>query len=95
MPTQAYHDGDFWYCVAAASPGQSPTTHPDKWERILIPHELRASIASLAAARLFAQEDNLEQSAAAEALGRTKLDEQLFSNYLAPPAGSGITAIRT
>lgn len=95
MAYQTYYDGDFWYCKAAASAGQSPATHPAKFERILIPYQLRGPVASIAAARLFAQEDNLEQSAGAEQLGRRKLEEELLNSYLAPKAGPGIQATRT
>ena len=34
MAYQTYYDGDFWYCKAATSVGQSPATHPAKFERI-------------------------------------------------------------
>jgi len=68
---------------------------PDEVERILIPNDLRSPIASLAAARIFPQEDNLEQSSAAELLGRNKLDEVIFNSYLAPKAGSGVSVTRT
>jgi hypothetical protein len=95
MAWQIYYGGEFWYCTASTSAGQSPVTHPAKWSQISIPNELRSPIASLAAARLFAQEDNIEQSAGAEQLGRIRLDEAIVSEHLAPKAGTGISAVRT
>lgn len=95
MPSQAYFEGDFYYCIAPAGAGDSPSSSPEKWVKIEIPNQLRSPIASLAAARLFAQEDNLEQSGAAELLGRNRLDEAIFNDYLAPKGGVGVRVTRT
>ena len=95
MATQIYFEGDFYYAKAATTTGQSPTTHPAKWQKIEIPNAFRSPIVSLAAARLFAQEDNLEQSAAAEQLGRLELNEIIFDANLAPKAGATVSVTRS
>jgi len=43
--TQVYYEGDFYYCTVAASPGQSPGTHPNKWQRLAIPADLVEAVA--------------------------------------------------
>lgn len=47
MANQVYFNGHFWQCVAAASAGESPATHPEKWRRIQIPKRLRRVLSRL------------------------------------------------
>lgn len=39
MASQAYFQGDFWECVSAAAAGESPATHPAKWNLLALPEE--------------------------------------------------------
>lgn len=50
--TQAYYDGDWWVAKAATSPGQSPDTNPELWQRVEIPEYFEQSIVALAHANL-------------------------------------------
>lgn len=35
--SQVYFEGEFWECIADAAPGESPTSAPEKWQRLDIP----------------------------------------------------------
>jgi hypothetical protein len=39
MASQCYFAGDFYECVSDTSAGQSPGTHPAKWNRLTLPEE--------------------------------------------------------
>lgn len=66
MPNQCFHDGDFWYAVAPTAAGQSPTTHPEFWRRILIPAAWRRLLVKLMEARIQRAEGQQDKAIAAE-----------------------------
>jgi hypothetical protein len=37
MPSQVHFYGDWYDCVSATAPGESPGTHPTKWTKVQIP----------------------------------------------------------
>jgi hypothetical protein len=37
MPSQVYYAGDWYDCLAATNPGESPASHPAKWAKVEIP----------------------------------------------------------
>lgn len=52
MPSQAYFDGDWYECIATAAPGESPTTHPAKWQKLPMPQAFASSVVTGALAIL-------------------------------------------
>lgn len=42
------YEGDYWTATAATTAGQSPETHPSKWERVEFPAFLRPHVAQAA-----------------------------------------------
>ena len=52
MSSQVNFNGNFYYARAATDMGESPETHPAKWQPLLLPAELRNAIALRAAAGL-------------------------------------------
>lgn len=58
---QCYHEGEFWQCVTATGPGESPSTHPAKWRRIQIPAAFRAVLGELTHAHLLKMDGQLDK----------------------------------
>jgi hypothetical protein len=65
--------GDFYECVSAASPGQSPATHPAKWVKIEIPAFLREAVVEIAAGQLLQVDGQSDKRAAAKREGQDAL----------------------
>lgn len=79
MPSQCFHEGDFWYATSATIAGQSPATHPDIWQRITIPMEWRRLLAKLMTARILRAEGQDDKAIAAEREA-TRLRDQIREN---------------
>lgn len=73
MPTQCYHDGDFWLCKSATAAGQSPTTTPAKWTKQEIPAAFRRYLVTASVAKILPGEGKTDLARAvvkeAEAIG--------------------------
>jgi hypothetical protein len=60
--------GNFWNCIEATGPGQSPVTHPAKWERVEIPFSFSPYLSKAVAADWLNSEMQIEASQVAEAM---------------------------
>lgn len=70
-------DGDTWRCVAAAAAGESPATHPAKWEKIAFPYVL-ATFASFGAFRdLLKSDGQTDKSLVEEREVRAHLEDAI------------------
>lgn len=70
-----FSDGDYYQCLSATSAGESPTTHPTKWQRLDYPTWLRGPVAQYVYGEMLKaggnrQTGNLEQAAAEKAIRR-------------------------
>ena len=72
---QAYFNGDFWQCVTATNPGESPATAPAKWRRIAIPKTWRQVLAKLAYANLLELDGQTDKAGIHRTAGESKLDD--------------------
>jgi len=52
MADQVYHNGEFWQCIEAAGVNESPTSNPEKWERLKMPAQFRRVLTLLTHAHL-------------------------------------------
>ena len=77
MPSQAYFGADFYYATADTSAGESPATHPEKWQAIELPADLAPAIAAKALAGLLTGERRFDESNAAEAEAARLLNKQM------------------
>ena len=64
MANQAYFNGEFYQCVSATSPGETPLTHAAKWARVQIPAKFRFVLARLTYARLLEMDGQKEKAQA-------------------------------
>lgn len=76
---QCYFNGDFYQCVIATNPGDTPLTAPTKWRKIQIPAKWRWAMAHLTYAHLLeldGQKDkSMEERQAAMQTERVGLDD--------------------
>jgi hypothetical protein len=72
---QAYFNGDFYQCVAATNPGETPATHPAKWRKIQIPKEWRRVLARLTYANLLEIDGQKDKALVEKARGQEMLDD--------------------
>lgn len=78
MANQCYYGGDFWAAVTAVTAGQTPETHPEKWQRLTIPHAFADFIGLDAAARLQPGEGQLDKAAGMKALADDALQRAII-----------------
>lgn len=71
------HYGNFYTCLEATTAGQSPHTHPAKWELISLPYLFAGYVARGAFADWLRSEMQLEAAQAAEADAERVLNETL------------------
>ncbi len=64
MPTQVFHEDDFFYNIEAASGSESPSANPEKWQRLSIPADLVDCIALRAVAALLPAEGRADEAPA-------------------------------
>lgn len=74
MPSQCYFEGDFYYATEDTSAGESPSTHPDKWQKLELPVDLEQAVALYAAASLLMGKKEFEAGAVAANYARTQLN---------------------
>lgn len=77
MASQVYYDGDFWDCIAATAPGESPATHPAKWARVEIPQFLERALVQAAYAELLVREGQNDKRLQEEAAAQGLLEERI------------------
>lgn len=82
MPTQAYFEvdgeGDFYACVSPTSPGESPTTAPEKWAKLEIPAILERFLVEQALCFLMMGEGQLDKRMAMQARVDALRDDLVF-----------------
>lgn len=75
MASQAYYSGDWYECVANAAAGESPGTHPSKWNLIQIPDFLAKPVVEIAVASLLRGDGQNDKFAAQAKAGQAALYE--------------------
>jgi len=79
MTSQAYFEvdgvGDFYAATQVALPGESPTTAPDKWEKLEIPAIFETYLVEKAAALLLTGEGLSDKRRAHEGFAAEELEE--------------------
>lgn len=78
MASQCYYDGDFWAAVTSVAAGETPGTHPEKWQRLTIPHLFADFLALDAAARLQPGEGQLDKAAGMKALAGDVFEDAIL-----------------
>jgi hypothetical protein len=79
MASQVYFEsggvGDWYTCLSQASNGQSPASHPSKWERVELPQFLATLVGDLAVAYMQRGEGQSDKSLASFRAGQPMMDE--------------------
>ena len=82
MPSQAYFEsdgqGDWYECIVATSPGESPGTNPEKWRRLDLPAIFEDAVAQLAIAHLYIAEGQSDKARAQRAAGIDAKEQTAF-----------------
>lgn len=71
------HAGNFYNCLANANAGESPYTHPNKWQKVSIPYVLGPYMSWASAADWMVSEGNVEGAAVLEQKANAILDLEL------------------
>lgn len=77
MASQVYFQGNFWDCVEATSPGETPATAPDKWRKVEIPRDALRFVPQGAFALLLDGDGQTDKRRAAEQRASALLDEAM------------------
>lgn len=78
MATQCYYDGDFYAAIDSVAAGETPGTHPAKWQRLTIPYAFGDFLGLEAAARLQPGEGQLDKAAGMRALARDAFEDAII-----------------
>lgn len=73
MASQAYYEGDWYECVANAAAGESPATHPAKWNKLQIPNFLARPIVEIAIGSLLRTDGQNDKQTAQVRAGQAAL----------------------
>lgn len=83
MPHQAYFEvegvGDWYECIEAASPGESPAVAPAKWRKLEWPAILEAYLVDRACALLLSGDGQQDKRRSMERSAVDQLDEAIFA----------------
>lgn len=60
------HAGNFYNCIAVANAGESPSTHPAKWQKVEIPYNFGTPLAWGSTANWFLSEGMMNEAAVIE-----------------------------
>jgi hypothetical protein len=67
MPKEGFpHSGNFYNCITQTNNGESPSTHPAKWQKIEIPYNFGTPLAWGSTANYFASEGMINEASAIE-----------------------------
>lgn len=84
MPFQAYFEsegvGDWYDCIEAASPGESPAVAPEKWQKVEIPAILERFIVERAVSLLLGGEGQIDKRRAQERMATDALDDTIYAH---------------
>ncbi|TXH41417.1 MAG: hypothetical protein E6Q97_37610 [Desulfurellales bacterium] len=90
MPSIAYFEndgvGDWYACIDAASPGQSPLTHPDKWQKLEIPMIFERFLTDSACASLLMGDGQMDKRRATEEAAEMEL-QRIVRRHATPADG--------
>lgn len=78
MPTQCYHEGEFWAATGPVPAGHSPTTHPEEWQRIEVPLVMGPLVVQCAIAALLRGDGQLDKALAEEKTARELIEEAKY-----------------
>lgn len=79
MSGQVYFQGQFWECVEATNPGESPVTHPAKWRRLPIPKDALHFVVAEAYALLLSPDGQDDKSRLARRAAQAELDKSILA----------------
>jgi hypothetical protein len=86
MASQAYFvddgKGDFYQCVAGASAGQSPATHPAKWVKLGIPEQFTPFLVHRALALVLTGEGQADKALVADGISTKRLEVLAFGDRI-------------
>lgn len=77
MASQVYFNGDWYDCVAATSPGESPGTNPEKWAKVEIPLIFQRFLITQGGATILKSDGARDTAAAASVEAGRILDEEI------------------
>jgi hypothetical protein len=67
MPKEGFpHNGNFYNCIIQTNSGETPSTHPQKWEKIDIPYNFGTPLAWGSTANYFISEGMVNEAAVME-----------------------------
>lgn len=96
MPVEGKpHKGNFYNCVIPTVPGESPATHPSKWDKVQIPYVFGSYIAWGSTANWFISEGMVQEGAAVEAKAREALENEYDKATRQQGQFNRLTMIRT
>ena len=79
-----YFSGDFWRCSVATEAGQTPATHPAKWQVQAVPSRCAVYAVRAVAAALLRRAAQYERGGAEEAAAKTWLGEEMAKAMVEP-----------
>ena len=79
-----YFSGDFWRCVEVTEAGQTPATHPAKWQVQAVPSRCAVYAVRAVAAALLRRAAQYERGGAEEAAAKTWLGEEMAKVMVEP-----------
>jgi len=86
MASQVYFEttGDWYNCLTATAAGESPTSAPAKWERLVIPLALRDAIVAHATASLLYEDGQTDKARLEFSRAERLRDETVFRHADTP-----------
>ncbi len=73
MASQAYYEGDWYECVANTAAGESPASHPAKWNKLEIPNFAARPIVEIAIGSLLGADGQNDKRRAQVTAGENAL----------------------
>lgn len=73
MASQAYYEGDWYECVATTAAGESPASHPAKWNKLQIPNFAARPIVEIAIGSLLGADGQNDKRRAQVTAGENAL----------------------
>lgn len=73
MASQAYYEGDWYEAVANTAAGESPASHPAKWNKIEIPAFLSRAVVEIATGSMLSADGQNDKRVAQVKLGESVL----------------------
>jgi hypothetical protein len=79
MASQVYWSGNFYDCLEATSPGETPATAPAKWRKVEVPRDCLRFVPQGALGLLMDGDGQTDKRQAAERRAQMLLDEAVIA----------------